>query len=308
MVRFMRIGFMGSPDFVINTLDKLIKSEHDVVCVHTRMPKPAGRGKNIMKTAIHEFAESNQIVVRAVKTLRSEEEKEYIKSLNLDIIVVAAYGLIIPQEVLDMPRFGCINIHPSLLPRWRGAAPVHWAILSGDKKTGVCIMKLVQALDAGDVYKCIETEIGNMTTPELTEKLFNIGSEALIDVINGLETGKSTAIPQSKEGLTYAEKVEKVLINWEDNIEIIERKIRALAMHPGIFINFNNEKMRIYKADYDLMSHDFENGVIMNDDFHIACSGGVLKPKIVQRPGKKALDISDFMRGFRSSLKGEILS
>ncbi len=300
----MRLGFMGSPDFVLDTFKILLNSSHDVVCVYTKPPKPSGRGKHLMKTAVHEFAESKEIEVRAVKTLRDEAEQKYLRDLNLDLLIVAAYGVIIPQEVLDIPRLGCINIHPSILPRWRGAAPIHWTILAGDKKAGVCIMKLVQALDAGDVYKCVEIDIEDEETESLTHKLFELGSESLIQVIDDLEKGIDIATPQSIDGLTYASKLDKQVIDWSDDVVTIERKIRALSAQPGIFFYLNGERIRIYRANYVECMHEYEMGEVINNEFHVSCAGGIIKPLLLQRPGKKPIDIESFLRGLRVQITG----
>ena len=279
---------MGSPDFAIPSL-KLLLAQHEVTCVYTAAPKPAKRGLMLTKTPVHEFSESLGISVRTPLNLNNEI------ICDVDCIVVVAYGLIVPKYVFDLPKYGCLNIHPSLLPRWRGAAPIHNAILSGDRETGVCIMKISEGLDEGDIFltkKLTIQDDDNIDT--LNVKLSKLGAEALMETLDGIDSIE--AVPQTNEGVTYANKIRKIQVDWNSSAEVINRMIRA-----GLSIFISKRKIKILEARVLDLESSYAPGSIINQDMHIQCGEGVLAPKVVQMPGKKPVAIHDFSRGFNIS-------
>src|SRR6187551_730024 len=216
----MRVVFMGSPDFAVPSLDGLVEAGHQVICVYTQPPRPAGRGKGDQKTAIHRRAEELGIEVRCPRTLRDHDEQTRFAALDADLAVVAAYGLILPKPILEAPKGGCINVHASLLPRWRGAAPIQRAILAGDETTGVTIMRMEEGLDTGPMLLKRETPVARKTAGELTDELGKLGAKALVEWL-----GKPTSpVPQPNDGITYASKIDKAEahIDWTKGAEEIE--------------------------------------------------------------------------------------
>lgn len=298
----MNIIFMGTPEFAIPSLKRLTKSHHKILAVYTKEPKKSGRGHKIHQTPIHKLAIESDLKVITPKSLRKSEVQEELKLLNPDIIVVVAYGLILPKEVLEIPKYGCINIHPSLLPRWRGASPIQRAILAGDEETGVCIMKLEEGLDDGDVIKCEKIEITDTTDIQyLHDNLSEIGSRLLVDVLNNIEKSKKVeGIKQDESMVTYAKKIEKTegKIDWTKSVNEIDRQIRALRVFPGVYFEHNGKRIKILKAN-KIYGHFGESGRIINNNLMISCSGGAIQPLILQMEGKKPMDIEEFLRGFR---------
>ena len=278
---------MGSPIFAIPALQELLNSNHEVISVYTREPKPSGRGKKITKTPIHLLAEEHNIPVLTPRTLKRESINN-----DVDIIIVAAYGMLLPKQILEHPKYGSINIHPSLLPRWRGAAPIQHTILSGDTKTGVCIMKMTTALDAGDILSLEEVDISDSDDYQiLHNKLSKIGAKLLIELINNIKN--ITPKPQNSFGITYANKIKKELVEWNTHAIQIIRKIKALQ---SINCIIKGKRIKILKANFDHFTHDFLPGDIINDKLHIACKDGIIKPQILQIPGKSAVNVKDFLR------------
>lgn len=281
---------MGSPAFSVSALHKLFdSSDHQVVCVYTRAPRPSGRGKRTQITPVHSFAQKHNIPVRTPTTLRGENV-----SSEADMIVISAYGMLLPRSMLESTKYGCVNIHPSLLPRWRGAAPIQHAILSGDKKTGVCIMRMTEGLDEGDVFSMQEIDISEVDDYQsVHDKLAMIGSELLLDVIDNIES--IIPVKQSDLGMTYAAKIQKELLDWDSNSAFdIVQKIKALQSVDCIL---NNKRVKILKARSANYQHDFQPGDIINEKLHVACRDGVIVPEILQAPGKTAIYIDDFVRG-----------
>ncbi|MBQ4875481.1 MAG: methionyl-tRNA formyltransferase [Rickettsiaceae bacterium H1] len=284
----MKIIFMGSPSFALPALQALIDSSHEIICTYTREPKPSGRGKKITKTPIHILSEQNNIPVFTPKTLKGKSI-----NYNADIIVVAAYGILLPEKILKQPKYGCINIHPSLLPRWRGAAPIQHAILAGDKKTGVCIMQMTEELDAGDILSTQQIDIDELDDYQsLHDKLSTIGAKLLLEVIEKITEIKP--IKQNNLGITYASKIKKELVNWNNSATAIMCKIKALQKIDCII---KDKKIKLLKAEVDNSQHNFAPGTITNDKLHIACGKGILKPKILQISGKSPIDIDSFLHG-----------
>ncbi|MGB5078155.1 MAG: methionyl-tRNA formyltransferase [Sphingorhabdus sp.] len=291
----MRIAFMGTPEFAVPTLDALVSAGHEVVAVYTQPPRPANRGKKFTPSAVEVRAEELGIDVRSPLSLRDLEAQQTFRALELDFAVVAAYGLILPQAILDCPAQCCLNVHASLLPRWRGAAPIQRAILAGDQKTGVMVMKMEAGLDTGPVLATTETEIGFKTTGQLTIELAELGAELIATVLS--DWFAHPAIPQSNEGVTYAAKIDKseARINFSATAEQVERQIRAFNPSPGAWFEHEDQRYRILKADIKMLSG--LPGKVLDDGLTIACGTGAIQPTLVQRAGKPAMPTADLLRG-----------
>lgn len=295
----MKVIFMGTPDFAVPVLKRLIK-EHQVVCVYTRAPKEAGRGKQITKTPVHLIAEEYGIEVRTPKTLKDIGEQEKFKQLDADISIVAAYGLILPKAVIEACKYGCLNVHASLLPRWRGAAPIQRAIEAGDAKSGVTIMRVVEALDAGAMYKKGEVEITSDTTGGiLHDKLADIGADLMSEVLADLPNIKPQE--QDESLVTYAQKLTKdeAKIDFNMRAEVLERKIRAFNPFPAMFFEYNGERFKVLRAK--VCDKQGTPGDILQDGnkLFIFCADKALEVLEIQRQGKKAMPTEELLRGFR---------
>ncbi|WP_166039262.1 methionyl-tRNA formyltransferase [Sphingosinicella sp. YJ22] len=293
----MRLAFMGTPEFAVPTLDALLEAGHDVVAVYTQPPRPGGRrGKELTPSPVHKRAEAAGIEVRTPERLRGPEEQPAFASLDLDAAVVAAYGLILPEPILQAPRHGCLNVHASLLPRWRGAAPIQRAILAGDESTGVCIMGMEKGLDTGPVYACRETEIGGKTAGELTAELAGMGGALMADVLSRLRD--LVPEPQPDDGVTYAHKIDKAeaRIDFARSAEEVERQVRAFNPVPGAYFEHQGERVKVLAAR--AIPGDHEPGTVLDEHFAIACGTGVLLPTLVQRAGKGAMTADELLRGF----------
>ena len=301
----MTIAFMGTPDFAVPALVALHEAGHELVCVYTQPPSPAGRGKKLQPSPVHRKAEELGIEVRHPTSLKNQDAQAEFAALQADVAVVAAYGLILPQAVLDAPSYGCLNIHASILPRWRGAAPIHRAILSGDAETGVTIMQMEAGLDTGPMLAKVITPIDAKTTGELTEELAELGANAMVGVLNDLE--HLAAIPQDDGAATYAPKIDKAeaRIDWSKPAEEIERLARGLAPFPGAWSESDGERVKLLRAE--LAEGSGNPGEVLNEDFTIACGSGAIRPLRLQRAGKPAMDREDFLRG-NPIAKGTILS
>ncbi len=303
MTGAMRIIFMGSPEFAVPNLDALVASGREVVCVYTQPPRPAGRGKGERKTAVHERAEALGIEVRPPRSLRNEEEQERFRALNADLAVVAAYGLILPKPILDAPKQGCINVHASLLPRWRGAAPIQRAILAGDEVTGVTIMRMEEGLDTGPILLKRELDIREKNAGQVTEELANLGAAALVEWLDN----PTPAQAQPAEGVTYASKIDKAeaRIDWSKAAAEIERQVRAFSPSPGAWFEVNGERMKLLEA----LAGDEASGVpgqVLDDCLSVACGSGYIRPLKVQRAGRAPMTPGELLRGFPIP-KGTIL-
>ncbi len=296
----MKIVFMGTPDFSVPVL-KALTEHHEVVCVYTRAPKEAGRGQKETKTPVHLFAEKHGIEVRTPKTLRNEGEQAEFKALGADAAVVAAYGLILPQPVLEAFPHGCINVHASLLPRWRGAAPIQRAIEAGDKKSGVTIMQMDAGLDTGDMLLKGEVEI----TPEMTgeglhDALSAIGADLIIKALDSFDE----ILPEKQdETLTcYAAKIEKAesKLDFSKTAEELERKVRAFNPYPAAYFEYNGERFKVLEAEALDADSGMEPGAVVPNDtgLLIQCGQGLLLVLKIQRQGKKAMEIDELLRGF----------
>jgi len=291
----MRIVFMGSPDFAVPSLDALAAAGHEIVCAYTQPPRPAGRGKGEQKTAVHRRAEELGIEVRCPRSLKDASEQARFAALDADLAVVAAYGLILPKAVLERPRAGCINVHASLLPRWRGAAPIQRAILAGDAMTGVTIMRMEEGLDTGPMLLKRETAIDSKTAGQLTEELARLGAEALVEWL----ANPSAPVPQPEEGVTYAPKIDKseARIDWSRPAEQIERQVRAFAPSPGAWFEANGERVKLLAAAVGADASG-KPGEVLNDCLTVACASGYVRPLKAQRAGRGAMTPDELLRGF----------
>ncbi len=298
---------MGTPQFACPTLQKLFEDpEFEIIAVYTREPQIAGRGHKLTNSPIHDLALKLGLKVVTPKTLRNSEVQKEFLNLNADLAVVVAYGLILPQEILDATRLGCFNIHPSLLPRWRGASPIQRPLMAGDKETGVTIIKMDKGLDSGDMV-CQEKFLlkGFETYRELAERLSGMGAEILLKTLKNLRNGKIEAIKQNEALATYAKKIEKseCEINWEDSAKEILRKILALNGSMEAFFIYNGEKIKIFSATIlDKNSQTKEPGTILDGNLSIQCKEGIIQPLVLQRQSKKPIQLKEFLQGFKPEI------
>src|SRR5689334_22307114 len=294
---------MGSPDFAVPSLNALVDAGHDVIAVYSQPDRPAGRGKGERKTAVHERAEALGIEVRTPKTLRTDEEQARFRAIDADLAVVAAYGLILPKEILEAPRAGCVNVHASLLPRWRGAAPIQRAILAGDEISGVTIMQMDEGLDTGPMLHRLTLDIQGKNSGQVTEELSKLGAQALLDWL----AQPASPEPQPIAGATYAKKIDKAeaRIDWGKPAAEIERQVRAFAPSPGAWFEASGERIKLLDA---AAGHDASGkpGEILDDSLNIAGGTGYVRPLKVQRAGRAAMTPGELLRGFAIP-KGTIL-
>ncbi len=288
---------MGTPDFAVKALEALA-ARHEVVCVYTREPQEAGRGKKLTKSPVHEFAEAHGILVRTPKTLRSAEAQAELKALQADISVVAAYGLILPQAVIEAFPLGCINIHGSLLPRWRGAAPIQRAIEAGDNESGITIMKVVEKLDAGDMLLKGSVPITAETTGEtLHDAMAGLGAELIVKALDNWQN--LHAEPQDERLVTYAAKIDKAesRLDFSMPAEVLERKIRAFNPYPAVYFEYGGERYKILCAK--VVDESGEAGAILDgaERLVIACGDKALEVTEIQRQGKKKMPTEELLRG-----------
>jgi methionyl-tRNA formyltransferase len=292
----MRIIFMGTPEFSVPVLDALVEAGHEIACVYCQPPRPAGRGKKDRPGPVQTRAEALGLPVRYPTSLKGTEAQSEFAALNADIAVVVAYGLILPQAVLDAPRHGCLNIHASLLPRWRGAAPIHRAIMAGDTHTGVCIMRMEAGLDTGPVLLRREIEIDvEETTADLHDRLSALGAEAVVAALYALED--LTAEPQPEDGVTYAAKIDKAeaRIDWTRPAVEVDRLIRGLSPFPGAWFELDGQRIKVLGSG--LTDGEGAPGEVLTDDLAVACGTGAVWLKRLQRAGKAAQDAQSFQRG-----------
>ena len=287
---------MGSPDFAVPTLDALVEAGHEVVAVYTQPPRPAGRGKGQRPTAVDERAGELGIEVRCPKSLRGEAEQLAFAGLEADVAVVAAYGLILPQAVLDAPALGCLNVHASLLPRWRGAAPVQRAIMAGDETTGVTIMQMEAGLDTGPMLLKRAVEIENRNAARLTDELAKLGASMMVEVL--ADPSSFEPAPQPVDGVTYAAKIskEESRIDWSRPAGELVRHVQGLAPFPGAWFEVGGERIKLLAAEG--ARGDGAPGEVLDDELTIACGGDALRPLLVQRAGKGAMSAEELLRGF----------
>lgn len=288
---------MGTPDFAVPSLHALHAAGHEIVAVYSQPPRRAGRGKALTPSAVHLAAEALDIAVQTPVSLRDPASQVQFAAFDADVAVVAAYGLILPLPILEAPRHGCINVHGSVLPRWRGAAPVQRAILAGDRETGVAIMQMESGLDTGPVRAEAHTAIDRKTAGELTSEIAAMGAALLVQVLADL--GDHPPIPQPSDGVTYAAKIDKseARIDFLISATQVERQIRAFAPAPGAFFEHAGERFRILAAD-PIISGSATPGTTIDDQLTIACNPGAIRPTLIQRAGKAAMTPDALLRGF----------
>lgn len=295
----MRIAFMGTPDFALPTLQALHGSGHDIVAVYSQPPARAGRGKKERPSPVHAWAETAGIPVHTPASMRDADAQAAFAALDLDVAVVVAYGQILPQVVLDAPRHGCVNVHASLLPRWRGAAPIHRAVMAGDAKTGVCIMQMEAGLDTGPVLMKAETDIApGDNTLTLHDRLAAMGGDLIVEAVEGLASGALTPQVQPEEGVTYAHKIDKAeaRIDWTDSAEAVDRKVRGLFPFPGAFTMVGDERIKLLAGTVEKGTGS--PGELLDEALLVACGEGAYRIDRAQRAGKGAMDREELLRGF----------
>ncbi len=292
----MRIIFMGTPEFAVPALVALVEAGHEIAAVYTQPPRPGGRrGRELTPSPVQREAELRGIEVRCPVSLKGAGEQATFAALEADIAVVAAYGLILPQAVLDTPRLGCLNIHASILPRWRGAAPIQRAILADDPTTGVTIMQMEAGLDTGPMIATLRTTIDRKTAGDLTQELAERGAQLMVGTLRDLAFHRP--VTQPEDGVTYAKKIDKAeaRLDFTKAAEQVERQVRAFAPAPGAFFELDGERFKVLAAD--VVEGEGPAGVVVGGDLTIACGSGGIRPTIVQRAGRPAMAVADLLRG-----------
>jgi methionyl-tRNA formyltransferase len=292
----MRIAFMGTPDFAVPTLDALIAAGHDIAAVYAQPPRPAGRGKGLAPSPVQRRAEEAGLEIRTPVSLKGAEAQAAFAALDLDAAVAAAYGLILPEPVLAAPRYGCLNVHASLLPRWRGAAPIQRAILAGDTGTGVTIMQMERGLDTGPMMAVQPAEIDRKTAGELSAELAALGADMMVHVLAQLPN--VSRMPQRDAAATYAPKIEKseARLDFTQPAEAAERQVRAFNPVPGAYFEYENERIKVLAAEISNLSG--MPGTVLDHGLTIACAEGSIQPSLVQRAGRGAMTTAELLRGF----------
>lgn len=301
---------MGTPDFAAASLDAISESPHQVVCVYTQPPRPSGRGQRTTLSAVHKLADKHGIPVRHPTSLKDPAAAADFAALDADIAVVAAYGLILPPAILAAPRLGCINIHASLLPRWRGAAPIQHAILAGDTESGITIMQMDAGLDTGDILTSRALPITNNTTAEtLHDALAALGADMITPAMDALAAGSLLPQPQPEDGACYAAKLSRAdgALDWNKSADVLERQVRALSPWPGAWFQLGDQRIKLLAAEViEDTAPESPPGKVLDDTLTIACGSGALRLIEVQRPGKPATTGDAFLRGVTLST-GNIL-
>ncbi len=298
----LKIAFMGTPDFAVSALQSLINSEHEVVCVYSRAPRPKGRGHKLQKSPIHNLAEGYNIPVFTPKTFKNKEVQEEFIAQNIDVAIVAAYGLILPRSILDAPKYGCLNIHGSLLPRWRGASPIQRAIWAGDKQSGITIMQMDEGLDTGNMIAKCEIDLNSdMTSSKLHDELAEMGAKLIVKVLdNLLRDGELKSEKQNESKFTYAKLLKKSdgNIDWAQNALQIDRQIRAFNPWPGVRGCIHGINFKVLEAAISNQNHNIDAGTILSKNGEIACGdNSVLKLLKIQPEGKNPMDFVSAING-----------
>jgi len=293
-----KVVFMGTPEFSVPILKTIVRSSYKVSCVYTQTPKKSNRGQKLNISPIHKCAESLKLIVRNPINLNSEEEFKFIKKLNPDIVVVVAYGQIIPKQFLNLSKEGFINIHASLLPKWRGAAPIQRSIMNSDIETGISIMRIVESLDAGPIMKKIKIKIyESSTAEEISENLSKISSESIIEILDDIFNRKIKFVEQNHKLATYAKKIKKNEgeINWKENAKKILAKINGLNPNPGAWFMYKNVRHKIWRAK--IVEKNGQPGKIVDNKLTIACGNKSLEVIEIQKEGKNKLPLKSFLMG-----------
>ena len=294
----LRLAFMGTPDFAVPTLAELIAQGHDIAAVYSQPPRPKGRGMETEPGPVHKFAQGAGIEVRTPLSLKGADEQAAFAALNLDVAIVVAYGLLLPKPILDAPRMGCFNLHGSLLPRWRGAAPIQRAVMAGDAQTGVMVMRMEEGLDTGPVLMAERVTVGRKTSGELAAELSRLGADLMVRTLGAMERGTVAEHPQGEAGVTYARKIlkEEARIDWSKSAHEIDCLIRGLSPAPGAWTDVNGERLKVLYAEP--ASGSGRPGVTLHDDLTVACGEGAIRLLKVQRAGGKAMDAASLLKGF----------
>jgi methionyl-tRNA formyltransferase len=289
---------MGTPDFAVPTLAELIAQGHDIAAVYSQPPRPKGRGMALESGPVHKFADSAGLPVRTPLSLKGEEEQAAFAALELDAAIVVAYGLLLPKPILEAPMLGCFNLHGSLLPRWRGAAPIQRAVMAGDVETGVMVMRMNEGLDTGPVLTAERVGIGRKTSGELTAELSRLGADLMVRTLGALERGAVAPQPQPENGVTYAKKIlkEEARIDWRRSAHEVDCQIRGLSPSPGAFTEANGERLKILYAEP--VSGSGRPGVLLDDALTVGCGDGALRLIKVQRAGKSVMTAAELLKGF----------
>src|SRR5579872_2950837 len=294
----MRLIFMGTPDFAVPTLIELAARGHDIVAVYTRAPKPAGRGMDLQRTPVEREAQRLGLTVHSPKTLKDDATAEAFRAHDADAAVVVAYGLILPKAILETPRLGCFNVHASLLPRWRGAAPINRAIMAGDAESGVTIMQMDEGLDTGAMAMAERVPVGADTTAgELHDALARVGADVMLRALAAAERGSLTLTPQPSTGVTYAEKISKseTRIDWTRPWKSVHDHVRGLSSFPGAWFELNGVRVKALRSTKGEGSG--KPGTALDDRLTVACGSGAVRLTLVQRAGKQPMSAEEFLRG-----------
>jgi methionyl-tRNA formyltransferase len=296
----LRLAFMGSPEFAVPVLAAVLAAGHDVASVYSQPPRPAGRGKELRRTVVHDLAAQRGIEVRTPLNFKAPGDRAAFASLKLDVAVVVAYGLILPQAILDAPRLGCFNLHGSILPRWRGAAPIHRAVMAGDAITGVQVMKMEAGLDTGPVMKTARTPITEAdTTGDVHDRLSHLGAGLMVEALAELEAGPAKLVPQSAEGVTYAAKITpaEARINWSYPAAMVGAHIRGLSPYPGAWFELDGQRIKVLHAVAE--NGLGEPGEVLDENLLVACGKSAIRLNRLQRAGRGQMTAEEFQRGAR---------
>jgi len=298
---------MGTPDFAVPTLAELVAQGHDIAAVYSQPPRPKGRGLATDPSPVHKFALGAGLEVRTPVSLKDAEQQELFRALDIDAAIVVAYGLLLPKPILDAPKLGCFNLHGSLLPRWRGAAPIQRAIMAGDSETGVMVMRMEEGLDTGPVLMAERTPVGRKTYGDLHDELSRLGADLMVRALSALERGSITEQPQPADGATYAKKIlkDEARIDWTKSAREIDCLIRGLSPVPGAWCEVKGERLKILYAEP--VSGSGAPGMLIDDKLTVACGEGALRLVRLQRAGKSVMTADELLRGFALS-KGMQLS
>ena len=297
----LRLVFMGTPDFAVPALRSLLGAGHEVVAVYCQPPRPAGRGQPERRAPVHEEAAARGLNVLTPPDLKDEAVQSAFAGWQADVAVVAAYGLILPPAMLAAPRLGCLNIHASLLPRWRGAAPIQRAILAGDGETGVTIMAMDEGLDTGDILLAEKIPIANTATGgELHDRLADLGAGLIVEALAGLDDGTVERRPQPDEGACYAAKITGAdgELDWRQSAAVLERRVRALSPAPGAWFEHDGTRIKVLAAEIAEGAGGAAPGHVIDDRLSIACGDGALRPTRLQRQGRAVMAVDEFLRGY----------
>ena len=307
----LNLVFMGTPDFAVPTLQALIDEGHEIRAVYTQPPRPAGRGQKERRSAVHQVAEANHLPVRVPSRLGPHEVQDEFAAFEADAAIVAAYGLLLPKALLALPKLGCVNLHASLLPKWRGAAPIQWAILSGDTETGVCAIMMEEGLDTGPVLACEKTGIGPMTTAgDLHDKLSSLGAPLMLKALAGLADGTLEPTAQPDRGVTRAPKIkpDDSRLDWRRSAIELDRLVRAMTPVPGAWFEHEGARIKVTLAVATDNAEKADPGTVTDEELTVRCGEGALRLLRLQRAGRKPMSATNFLRGYQLNRRTILLT